>query len=123
MYYDFYHSRNTNEKIAQSSRIEGIGRPQVEASFQADVINQMIKVSDADSVATMLWLFERLGVHAGPSTGTNVWATIEYAKAMLKQGRSGSIVTVQCDSGLRYLDTYYDPHWRLQMVQPRFCCC
>ncbi len=116
VYYDFYHSRNANEKIAQSSRIEGIGRPQVEASFQADVINQMIKVSDADSVATMLWLFESLGVHAGPSTGTNVWATIEYAKTMLKQGRSGSIVTVQCDSGLRYLDTYYDPHWRLQNI-------
>ncbi|RBH38251.1 PLP-dependent cysteine synthase family protein, partial [Pseudomonas sp. MWU13-2860] len=30
---------------------------------------------------------------------------------MRKQGRSGSIVTLICDDGNRYQDSYYKPEW------------
>ena len=30
---------------------------------------------------------------------------------MAKRGESGSIVTLICDSGERYLDSYYDSDW------------
>ncbi|EKP27517.1 pyridoxal-5'-phosphate-dependent protein subunit beta [Klebsiella michiganensis] len=30
---------------------------------------------------------------------------------MREEGRSGSIVTLLCDSGERYLETYYNPRW------------
>ena len=30
---------------------------------------------------------------------------------MREQGKTGAIVTFLCDSGERYLDTYYNPQW------------
>ncbi len=30
---------------------------------------------------------------------------------MQEQGERGSIVTLMCDSGRRYLDSYYDADW------------
>ena len=94
-----------------SSRIEGIGRPKVEKSFQRDVIDDMMKVPDAASVATMLWLDKLIGRKPGASTGTNLWGALSVAKSMMEKGQTGSIVSLMCDSGDRYLDTYYNPDW------------
>ncbi|WP_100214527.1 hypothetical protein, partial [Yersinia pestis] len=47
----------------------------------------------------------------GASTGTNVWGALQLAKQMREQGKSGAIVTLLCDSGERYLDTYYNEEW------------
>jgi cysteine synthase A len=32
-------------------------------------------------------------------------------RAYARRGRTGSIVTLLCDSGERYLETYYNPQW------------
>ncbi|WP_238272626.1 hypothetical protein, partial [Yersinia pestis] len=42
---------------------------------------------------------------------TNVWGALQLAKQMREQGKSGAIVTLLCDSGERYLDTYYNEEW------------
>ncbi|ABG33147.1 PLP-dependent cysteine synthase family protein [Roseobacter denitrificans] len=110
----FYQSYMTGDRSLlsdKSSRIEGIGRPKVELSFQPGVIDHMIAVPDAASVATMLWLEELIGRKTGPSSGTNLWGALKRAQDMIKAGRDGSIVTLLCDSGDRYLDTYYNPDW------------
>lgn len=111
VFYDSYQQSDPTLRLERGSRIEGIGRPQVEASFQPGVIDDMIKVNDRDSVDTMLWLAELLGRKAGPSTGTNVWAALQVARQMEGRGEKGSVVTLMCDSGERYLDTYYQPQW------------
>ncbi|MEZ5794111.1 hypothetical protein [Albidovulum sp.] len=109
--YDSYQSGDRSLTRACSSRIEGIGRPRVEPSFQHDVIDRMFQVPDAASVATILWLDAQIGRKAGASTGTNLWGAIRVAREMAAAGREGSIVTLMCDSGRRYLDTYYDAEW------------
>lgn len=111
VFYDSYVQNNPNLTADCSSRIEGIGRPKVEQSFQPSVIDEMMKVPDAASVATVLWLERLIGRKAGVSTGTNLWGALSIAKAMMAEGQKGSIVTVMCDSGDRYLETYYDPDW------------
>lgn len=111
VFYDSYQSGDRTLTRDCSSRIEGIGRPKVEPSFQHDVIDRMIRVPDAASVAAMLWLERLTGRRAGPSTGTNIWGTLQVAREMQAAGRQGSLVTLMCDSGQRYLDTYYDPAW------------
>lgn len=111
VFYDSYQSGDRTLTRDCSSRIEGIGRPKVEPSFQHDVIDRMIRVPDAASVAAMLWLERLTGRRAGPSTGTNIWGTLQVAREMQAAGRRGSLVTLMCDSGQRYLDTYYDPAW------------
>ena len=111
VFFDYYHSRDKSLSADVGSRIEGIGRPQVEPSFQSDVIDQMLRVPDAASIATMLWLEKLMGRKAGASTGTNLWGALQVASEMQKNQQSGSIVTVMCDSGERYRDTYYDKDW------------
>lgn len=114
VFYDYYHQRNASITSPKGSRIEGIGRPRVEASFQPDVIDKMIKVPDAASLATLRWLETILGRKCGGSTGTNIYATLQLAQEMQAAGKSGSIVSMICDGGDRYLNTYYDDEWLLE---------
>ena len=71
----------------------------------------MLRVPDAASVATAQWLEGQLGRKVGASTGTNMWGALQLAARMRKEGRCGSIVTLLCDSGERYLETYYNAEW------------
>ncbi|MGV0777622.1 PLP-dependent cysteine synthase family protein [Mycolicibacterium elephantis] len=94
-----------------SSRIEGIGRPRVEPSFLPDVVDRMVMVPDAASVATARHASAVLGRRVGPSTGTNLWGAFGLLAEMLAEGRSGSVVTLLADSGDRYADTYFCDEW------------
>jgi cysteine synthase A len=93
------------------SRIEGIGRQRVVASFLPDVVDRMIQVPDAASIATMRLVRARTGRSVGGSTGTNVWGALLLVAEMLARGERGSIVTLICDGGDRYAGTYYDDAW------------
>lgn len=93
------------------SRIEGIGRPRIEPSFMPELIDRIIQVPDAASIAAMRWTSRLLGKNVGGSTGTNVWTSLLIADELASQGRSGSILTLICDDGNRYLDTYYSDDW------------
>ena len=102
-----------------SSRIEGIGRPRVEPSFLPGVIDRMVQVPDAASVAGARQVSRILGRRVGPSTGTNIWGAFGVLAEMVATGVSGSVVTLICDSGDRYADTYYDDGWLAdQGLQP-----
>lgn len=113
----FYDGWRTNSREIDThlpSHIEGIGRPVVEASFLPRVIDDMLQVPDSASIAAMRWVAHILGRTVGPSTGTNLWATLTLAEKMRKQGEKGSIVTLLCDGGERYAKTYYNDEWLAQ---------
>ncbi len=94
-----------------SSRIEGIGRPRVEPSFLPDVVDRMVVVPDSASVAAARHVSTVLGRRVGPSTGTNLWGAFGVLAEMLAEKRSGSVVTLLCDGGDRYADTYFNDDW------------
>ena len=96
---------------ASASRIEGIGRPRVEPSFIPGVIDHMFKVPDAASIAAAHVLSERLFRRVGGSTGTNFFGLLCLASGMRARGEEGSLVTLICDSGDRYADTYFSADW------------
>jgi cysteine synthase len=93
------------------SRIEGIGRPRVEPSFVPGVVDVMMRVPDAASIAAARFLRERTGIWAGGSTGTNVWGVCQLVARMLADGRRGSVVSLICDGGERYRHSYDDDAW------------
>ncbi|WBU48374.1 PLP-dependent cysteine synthase family protein [Kosakonia pseudosacchari] len=111
VFLDYWQHRDAGLRSTVGSKIEGIGRPRVEPSFIADVVDEMLRVPDAASIATAQWLETQLGRKVGASTGTNMWGVLQLAARMREEGRKGSIVTLLCDSGERYLDTYYNPQW------------
>jgi len=113
IFHRHYADRNIDELPAGTvmSCIEGIGRPRVEPSFIPDVIDRMVSVTDAQSIAAMRLISERLGRRCGGSTGTNVWACTKLVEEMIRNKEVGSVVTLICDNGDRYADTYYSDKW------------
>lgn len=93
------------------SVIEGIGRPQVEASFVADLIDRTIAVPDAASVAAARLMSRFIGRSCGGSTGTNLWASLLIMQEMAAAGERGALVTILCDSGERYRSTLFEDTW------------
>ncbi len=111
VFYDYYKTGDTGLTSKKVSRIEGIGRPRVEPSFIPGVVDEMRRVPDAAAIATTYWLENLIGRKAGPSTGTNLFGALQLACEMKTEKKQGSVVTLLCDSGQRYLDTCYDNSW------------
>ncbi|MBE0008603.1 MULTISPECIES: PLP-dependent cysteine synthase family protein [unclassified Arthrobacter] len=109
-FYPAWLNRGTSA-AGSPSRIEGIGRPRLEPSFVPGVIDHMIQVPDAASVAAMRHLRDLTGLHAGPSTGTNLWGVWRLIAGMIAEGRRGSVVSLMCDAGTRYAGSYDDDAW------------
>jgi cysteine synthase len=108
---DAHRSADTHIVISASSRIEGIGRPRVEPSFLPEVVDRMVSVPDAASIAAARHASAVPGRRVGASTGTNLWGAFGLLAEMVADGRSGSVVTLLADSGDRYADTYFCDEW------------
>jgi len=106
-----YHRTGNASAKGEGSRIEGIGRPQVEASFIRTLVDRMMEVTDVDSVAAMHALSDLLGRKVGPSTGTNFIGMLTLAQEMRQAGEQGSILSLLCDAGERYLGNYHCADW------------
>ena len=106
-----YHRTGDVSLTAPGSRIEGIGRPRVEPSFIRALVDRMIEVPDTETLAAMQTLSHLLGRRVGPSTGTNFVAMLALAHEMRERDKQGSILSLLCDAGERYLPTYYDAPW------------
>jgi len=110
-FYDGYLDDDPSYTTGVGSRIEGIGRPRVEPSFLPTVIDSMMRVPDAASIAAMRWCSRHLGRSVGGSTGTAMWGAVQIIRQMRASGERGSVVTLLCDGGERYAHTYYDDAW------------
>jgi len=111
VFHEYFRSRDPGLTIEASSRIEGIGRPRVEPSFVPEVIDRMLSVPDAASMAALRFLEDWLGRRCGGSTGTNLIGAIELLSEMRAAGEQGSVATLLCDDGERYRETYYSDDW------------
>ncbi len=111
VFLDYYRDRDISVTAEGGSDVEGIGRPRVEPSFEPGVVDRMIRVPNAASYAAMRVVERLTGHRYGGSTGTNFCGAVELACEMAERGEAGSIVTLACDGGERYLDTYYNDAW------------
>ncbi|ASW53192.1 PLP-dependent cysteine synthase family protein [Plantactinospora sp. KBS50] len=110
-FYPAWATADWSVSTGRGSRIEGIGRPRVEASFVPSVVDRMTQVPDAASLAAMRAASRVLGRLIGGSTGTNLWGAFALIAEMRAAGRTGSLVTLLCDGGERYADSYYSDEW------------
>jgi len=110
----FARAWSTRDREVHASRptlIEGIGRPRVEPCFLFEVVDHVVEVPDAASIAAAWMLDEQFGHRYGGSSGTNFVACLRLAAAMKERGERGSIVALLCDRGERYAETLFDPDW------------
>jgi len=83
-------------------KIDGIGAGFVVPLWQEGIADQIQQVSTEEAVKMAIRLAREEGLFAGTSTGANVVAALRLAE---KLGPNATIVTVQCDSGMKYLSS------------------
>ena len=85
-----------------SHRIQGISDEFIPAIVQLQKLDEVIKVSDGDSILMAQKLARQLGLAVGISSGANfIWA-IELQN---KSAGNSSVVTIFSDSNKKYLST------------------
>jgi len=89
-------------------KVEGIGEDFVPKTFNGQVVDEWIRVSDIDSFNTARLLARREGLLLGGSSGTNVAAALRYARRL---GPEHLIVALGCDTGRNYLSKFFDDNW------------
>ena len=81
-------------------KIDGAGAGFIVPLWRPDVADRIERVSTEDAAAMARRLAAEEGLFAGTSTGANVVAALRVARTL---GRGTSIVTVMCDTGMKYL--------------------
>ena len=83
-----------------SHKIDGIGAGFVVPLWQEDAADQIEQVSTEEAKAMVIRLAREEGLFAGTSTGVNVIAALRLAEQL---GPDATVVTVMCDTGMKYL--------------------
>jgi len=82
-------------------KLEGIGAGFVPSICRLDLADEIVAVSDEDAYQTARKLARVEGIFGGTTSGANVWVALQRARSL---GAGKKIVTVICDSGLKYLN-------------------
>jgi cysteine synthase A len=84
-------------------KIDGVGAGFVVPLWQDGIADQIERVSTEEAMGMALRLAREEGLFAGTSTGANVIAALRLAEQL---GSGATVVTIMCDTGMKYLKTY-----------------
>ncbi len=84
-------------------KIQGIGAGFIPKTYNADVVDQIIKVKDDDAIRTSRELSLQEGLLVGISAGAATFAAVQLAKQ--PENAKKNIVVLLPDTGERYLST------------------
>ncbi len=92
----------------KSWKVEGIGEDFVPKTLNSHVVDEWVRVGDAESFHTARGLARREGILVGGSSGTAVAAALQYARRL---GPDDLIVALCPDTGRNYLSKFFDDQW------------
>lgn len=98
---------NGEMKSSGSSITEGIGIMRLTANFKEAKIDDAVQVNDNEMMSMLNHLAQNDGLLVGTSAALNVYAAYKYA--LENKNKNLKIVTVLCDSALRYTSKVFNP--------------
>jgi len=90
--------------------VEGVGKDQIPALLNIDQIDECHVVEDQNSFNMCHILARKEGLLVGGSAGMNVYCAKKIADN-LETDDPVTIVTILCDSGIKYLSKIYNEEW------------
>jgi cysteine synthase A len=85
-----------------SHQIEGVGVGFIPPMWDPKIADEVVPVSTAEAWEMCRQLAREEGLLGGASSGANIVAAIRVARRL---GAGRTVVTLQCDSGIKYLST------------------
>ncbi|MGC9943252.1 MAG: cysteine synthase A [Verrucomicrobiota bacterium] len=98
---------NTNIKDGDSFA-EGIGQCRVTKNLEGVVVDRAYRIADQPALTIVYQLLREEGLFLGLSSGINLAGAVRLA---LERGPGQTIVTLLCDSGLKYQSKLFNPVW------------
>jgi cysteine synthase A len=95
-------------KSTGSSITEGIGQGRVTANLEGAPIDFAYQIGDEEALDIVFDLAENEGLLLGGSSGINVAGAMRLARQL---GPGNTIVTILCDSGVRYASRLFNPEF------------
>ncbi|MBQ4646909.1 MAG: cysteine synthase A [Candidatus Gastranaerophilales bacterium] len=92
-----------SEGSAAPHKIQGIGANFVPENYWCELVDEVVCVSDDDSIKTAKLLALKEGLFCGISSGAAIWAANELS--MKKENENKNIVVILPDTGMRYLSS------------------
>ena len=102
--YNFY--RHGELKSEGSSITEGIGQGRITTNLESAPVDHAYQIDDTEALTVVFDLAEHEGLLLGGSSGINIAGAIRLAREL---GPGHTIVTILCDSGVRYQSKLYNP--------------
>ena len=87
---------------------EGIGQMRVTENLKGIVLDDAYRVTDQSALSIICQLLREEGIFVGLSSGINVAGALHLAR---EGGPGQVIVTLLCDSGMRYMSRIFNPEW------------
>ena len=90
------------------SYAEGIGQTRITKNLEDIGIDRAYRITDQEALTVVYQLLREEGLFLGLSSGINVAGAVRFAK---EHGPGATIVTILCDSGLKYQSRLFNPSW------------
>jgi cysteine synthase A len=87
---------------------EGIGQCRVTKNLEGIVIDRAYRIADQPALTIVYQLLREEGLFLGLSSGINLAGAVRFAR---ERGPGQTIVTLLCDSGLKYQSKLFNPTW------------
>jgi len=97
-------------------KIAGTGTGFIPQILDTAVYDEIVRVTDADAIATTRRAAREEGMLVGISSGANLWIALHIASR--PQSRGKTIVTIACDTGERYLSNPVFSEQDARVVEP-----
>ncbi len=99
----------TGELLSSGGSItEGIGQGRITANLEDAPVDQSFQIPDEEALPICFDLLKEEGLCLGGSSGINVAGAIRLAQEL---GPGKTIVTILCDSGIRYQSKLFNPQF------------